>query len=92
VLLARGQPGRAIREFDKALRWLKGESPAVDQQIRFVVISKADALKAAGRQLDALRMLRDRLRRTQDRDARAILEAAVERVLQSQRGKRELTR
>jgi len=85
VLLARGQPERAIREFDKALRSLNDKSPAVDQQIGFVVISKAGALNATGRQLDALRMLRDRLRRTRDRDTRVILEAAVERVLRSRK-------
>jgi len=92
VLLARGQPGRAIREFDKALRLLNGESPAAEQRIGFVVISKADALKAVGRPLDALRMLRDRLRRSRDRDTRAILQAAVERVLRSRRGNRERAR
>jgi tetratricopeptide (TPR) repeat protein len=87
VLLARGEPERAIRQFDKALGLLKTRLPEDEQQIGLVVISKADALNAAGRELDALRMLRDRLQRTRDLITREILKAAVERVLRTRRGR-----
>ena len=85
TVLTRGRPAQAVREFDKALRILHKSRASSEQQVSFVLISKADALRALGRPLEALRMLRSHMRKARDRNARAILEAAVNRVLRSVR-------
>jgi tetratricopeptide (TPR) repeat protein len=87
TLLGGGEPAQAIREFDKALRILHRRTAGSEQQVGFVLISKAEALGELGRPLEALRILRNHMRKVRDRDTRLFLETAVNRVLRSARGK-----
>jgi tetratricopeptide (TPR) repeat protein len=80
TLLTLGKPAEAIQEFDTALNLLRAKGETSDEDIVFVLISKADGLAMLGRPLEAVRMLHQYLSKARDSNVRAFLKTAVTRV------------
>src|SRR5690606_34567257 len=69
VYYQRGDYRRAVEELERALE-LVGDDPTITEHL-------ADAYTQVGRELEALRLYRDALRRTEDTTQRARLEGKV---------------
>lgn len=75
-----GQPQRALRYFDRALRILEAKRKPDQRDLGFTILSKAEALNALGRPREALRVIDRGLRHVVDGVSREALRALGRRT------------
>jgi len=81
TLLLVGQPAKALREFNSALQVLGRQKDPDQEDLGFALSSKAEALNALGRNLDALRVTAVGLRQIKKRIAREALQTVRKQTL-----------
>ena len=81
-LLVAGEPVKALREFNKALQILNAQKNPDQLDLGFALVSKAEALNALGKHLEALRTVKTGLRRIKEKTPRETLQAVHHRTLQ----------
>jgi tetratricopeptide (TPR) repeat protein len=80
-LLLVGDPARAVQQFDYALRELGRQKPRDELSLGFTLSSKAEALNALGKGLEALRVVAYGLRQVKKGVAREALQSVRRQVL-----------
>lgn len=81
TLLLIGQPAKALRQFNRALHVLGRQKDADQMDLGFALSSKAEALNALGKNLDALRVTAVGLRQIKNRIVRVALQTIRKQTL-----------